>query len=813
MQRFMSPASSATYTAAGQQEQVPQSSREAIRSTVRNSLAYGISEQRGMSHVDALALVGELDDVRPYVPHLASWASEWAAKRGHARPGNAATFVRRWIKASFPAEFAHGRSRGGYDMLPHAWAPVIDHVDDLPGLSKKSVRQMKTDIARIARVAFRRGADGPSQLPLREVLEQWMADAGHSPASTNNAISAYRRASASLQLVAGPLVLVSYAADHHPYARNLRHMEEVDALVGDQPDGRRARGLTTIEILAVVAPPWANAYTEWTTVHPTRAATRKGLLSAIDRIVACLIRQGRQGLLLEAPLALFEHIDVTDELAGNIACSGGAAAAAALGRAAVQRRVPVLWTLLDILAPIVRERSPLTAKRAFYPPTLIRDTVALFYWMNAVYKPTFVEHAPERWSVIETQFRRLEAHLKATNDVAEITGSKDKVLAIGTITLPQLVCVGLPRFAAHVHALERKWNALAVACANKGRASLSHNLERRAYREYEARLEQYVALASFTADPLREKNGSNAVLGDAGEIRIDVAYDEAGAPLRILGVKSVYSGPGAANPAAALKVPDKDERTWTWSPAMIDFRLLLKYLMIPRRRRIMARGLLRTSEHLATAPSGDATQARPSGVFEYSLQADLALSRIALFVSPSDLGASASFGYAKGAISELYGRGLHFVCTTILGRTGIPAYDECGTGRWRCLFACHIARLHWGTYWFGVRGEDGPVRRNTDGSETRYGGKQIAMDATTDLACTIEEDYEAVGSVMRDRMRNAIDNWEHPRAYDQWMDRAYLLEEIDWLSESLPLPLHLSTAPAPLSTPRAPRLRRQRTAR
>jgi len=252
-------------------------------------------------------------------------------------------------------------------------------------------------------------------------------------------------------------------------------------------------------------------------------------------------------------------------------------------------------------------------------------------------------------------------------------------------------------------------------------------------------------------------------------------------------VKSFFTGSGGDNPAAALKVPDKDDRVWTWAPAMIDHDLLLAYLLGPRRERLERRGLI-------------------SG--EYRLESDLSEGRFALFVSPLSSGSNPQAGLASGYVSDRYGQALHFVITRVLGRPGVPPYSACGKGKWRSLFAAHVTRLLWGTYWCGVRGEDGPIRLNADGSTSRFSGRQISADATNDLISTIEADYAEVSPVMRDRMRDAARTWEDPRAYDQWMDRAYLLEPIDWATESVPRPEHLSSSHAEAGRP--PRMRRSR---
>ncbi len=765
------------------------STAEAMNSTVTNAVATGVSERLAISHRDALDRISDGLDVLPYIPHLEAYAEAWARARGHVRPGNARTLVRRWRRLALPKEYAHGRSRGGFDLLPPAWAPVLTAVDEMAGLSVKSRRQGRTDVARIARAAFRYGVDGPAQLPPRPVLERWLLDAGCSSASVKNAIGAYRRATRHLAAAAPHLVLVHYAENPHPAARNLRHMPEVDRMVGLRPDGRRARELTTIEILDYVAPQFAAAFREWETVRAARPDTRQKLLSAIDRTVAALIRAGDTAALNEPPTVLFESI-VPDPSADDGPAVGGAAAAAlGLGRQA-RRRIPLIWKLIDEIAPQVRERSPLKAERDFYPPVLHKDVVALYYWVDNVFRPTFTEYAPERWTVIEAQFHRFEAHIKHVNRGAGIIGTKAKALLIATITLPQLVAVGLPRFANHVRGLERRWRELEAQAAGKGHQTAAHPAVRRARREYEERLEQYIVLAVITADPLREKNWANARLGTEGEIRMAVDFAPDGVPLRIREVKTLFTGTGRDNPAAALKVPHKDDRMWTWAPAMIDFGLLLDYVMGSRRERLVARGL---------APA------------DYDLAADIATGRYALFVSPANTGRRNKVGgYSKSRVSDLFGRGLHFVCTEMLCRRDIPPYEECGKGPWRSLFAAHVARLLWGTYWCGVRGEDGPVRRNADGSTTRFTGRQIATDATTDLIETIISEYQEVSAVMRDRMREAARTWEDPRAFDQWLDRAYLLEPIDWAREPIPLPSHLRDARAPTHHP--VRMRRRRAA-
>lgn len=774
-------------------ESVPdlsESTIAAMSSTVANALAFGMARRERIEHREALRMIESGADVTPHLCHLDAYARDWARERNHVRPGNAVNLVRRWRRLALPVEYAHGRSRGGVTMLAPAWAPVVDAFGDIPGLTAQSRKQSRSDVARVARVAFMHGVDGPAELPPRPVLESWLRDGGWSAASIKNAIGAYRRAVGFLAKTSPELKLVRYTTNPHPNARNLRHMPEVDVLIAKTSEELRAYQLTTLEILDHVAPAYANAYREWEVVRSCRPQTKKKLLAAIDRIVAELIRSNQGDALLAGPTALFETI-MPDPRAEADGPRGGGAAAAALGLgAAHQRRIPLLWRLFDDVSPNIRSNSPLFAARTFYPPTLQKDLVALFYWMESVYKAVFNEYAPERWTLIESQYKRLSEHMSRVNDEAAIQGTKAKSLLIELITLPQLVAVGMPGMAAHVRILRDEWQALELEAAAKAHTPAVHARVRRAKRKYERRLEQYIALAVLTADPLRQKNWTYARLGHQGEVRPKVEYDGTGHPVRIIEVKSFFTGNGGDNPAAALKVPDKEDRVWTWAPAMIDHDLLLAYIMGPRRERLERRGLITT---------------------DYRLESDLVDGRFALFVSPCSTGGHPHAGLAEGYVSDRYGRALHFVVTTVLGRPGVPSYSACGKGKWRGLFAAHVTRLLWGTYWCGVRGEDGPIRLNADGSTSRFSGRQISADATTDLISTIEADYAEVSPVMRDRMRDAARTWEDPRAYDQWMDRAYLLEPINWAAESVPRP----ESPAGLDTEerRQPRMRRSRRRR
>jgi hypothetical protein len=62
----------------------------------------------------------------------------------------------------------------------------------------------------------------------------------------------------------------------------------------------------------------------------------------------------------------------------------------------------------------------------------------------------------------------------------------------------------------------------------------------------------------------------------------------------------------------------------------------------------------------------------------------------------------------------------------------------------------------------------------------------------------VSEEYTAALDRLRYLQRQDPASWEHPRVYDEWMDRAYWGEAVPWGAEpNLPLPPHIAALREP----------------
>lgn len=776
---------------------------DAMISSTRQTVLHILEERLGISEAEAVARL-KTENIRPYLPLL-----EAAAKRraqGHARAGNASGHVRRVLRILHPAEFGRPRSKGGTVAVQPAWDAILAACAEVWS-DPQTIRQYRSDIARLARLTFAAGFANPAELPERAVVEELLREAGLSANSISGSITGYRKAVAWLRQQGREVLANDLPQRVSARERGLRSLPS-HAFEG-LPEGASPATMRADSLLPHIAPAIAEAHQEWVTEGggaSLRPATRNDVLRTLSLVVAHLYRHPEllansrhpsgtpASPLAELDLAELWELDYASTVEAVAVASSRAAARAlkAIGGQAVA--TPLVWKLVEDLAGEIT----MLVKGQPYSKAAVKILESLWSLTRGLYEESFRAVAPARWVAMRTRYNIQWTKMDSANAEAKVTGMKNKALLIRTITLPLVVCVCLPRMAARVRRYQRVWEAARDRAITAGHDDpLAHHGARRAYVRYEDVLEEYVAFAVFTADPLRNKNIHYGWLGDEGEFRPTVRYDAQGLPVAIEGMASFFTAHGGRNAEAAFKQPDAQDRLWRWAPAMIELDLVLAYLMGPRRDRIIERGLLT-----------DATGA-PVTRDTYSLQEDLRQGTLALFISPGDTNTHPHGAYGSDKISDLYGRALHYCVTRILKVKGVPAYDDCGAGsEWRGLLSGHSVRLLWSTYWLGIREEHGP--RHRDGRV--ISGIRIAMDATSDEEKTLRDEYTDVAAAVRDRMRDPAGEWSHPRTYDSWMDRVYLLERIDWTREELPLPPTVLQDDAKEEAPRQVRIRRRRAA-
>ena len=414
--------------------------------------------------------------------------------------------------------------------------------------------------------------------------------------------------------------------------------------------------------------------------------------------------------------------------------------------------------LLKREAPSARRRSPFPSVRSAmsgYTEALHRDLVALGSVVRRVHGPDLASTkggSPVRWDGIIASYERLERTVRTAVLKGLPNEAKNKVQVIEQITLPQAVCVGLPWFRRFVVEPARvAYHAATAEALAAGHTAVHPQVVARG-RAYLRVLEEYLMTALVLEDGLRVKNYCNATWGRGGNL---VPTYRGGV---LVALRSQWVG-NVADPAG-LKVwhikgvrqhrPLRDVR-----PGYVDLGLLDEYVHGFREGLLRARGLLAPGEPYNPEDG-----------------------RFPLFVSTrSPRGGrrrkfKAPCSYTEHVVSiDRVGRTLHRLAREALGRE-IPPWNACGA-RWRAAWAAHVTRLLTVTYWLGVR-------RNPD----------VATLLTMDRESVLLDHYKVELTYLADRMHGTVSTWEHPAAYDAWMDRLYFGKEaFDPLDNAaLPLP-------------------------
>lgn len=129
-------------------------------------------------------------------------------------------------------------------------------------------------------------------------------------------------------------------------------------------------------------------------------------------------------------------------------------------------------------------------------------------------------------------------------------------------------------------------------------------------------------------------------------------------------------------------------------------------------------------------------------------------------------------------VSHQVGRELHYLVKKFLRPQDkkLPEWEALDKS-WHALWCQHISRLLNTSYWGGIRHD-----------------WDRACLLSKDTKETLLKEYTVVDVALRDKLRGDSSHWEHPKAFDRWMDRFYdRFEVFDPLDDpELPLPPHLA---------------------
>jgi hypothetical protein len=705
----------------GEAQQVTPAARDAMVSSVRTALRRAVGPQ----DIDTV-------DLRPLLETLPEHARLHAEERHHERPANAADRVRRFIHVVEGRAFV--RARGGLAYVLPDWRPLYQAIAAL----KKTRPERASAILRLQNVALLGGTiHDPRNLPDRATVMGWARAQQYNRTAIKRMLDAYRLARRLLAASQPTLQLPDLDAGGRSDLRGV-------LTIPDLPARLAAAGYTgsanpsAAEVVRLIAPKLGQAMDHYLTSAQGRnlsPESRKRVVGAVSRLVAELIRAGYE----PASLTLLDLVD--ESIHGHGASAENVLLAEVLGpEATATTATTLLRHVLDRAAVASAARSPLKVLEAeaappqaptapsFYTRTVRRDAEILWNITQCVYG-AMKGRARHRWEPVEAAFRDVLAHVKAHNKRVRLLNQKDKLRLLANVTLPQLVCIGLP--ALRRKALKLRAHYRRALRHHRGNATAAAVL--RARKRYATWLRRYLVLAVMASDGLRVKNYAGARVGPDGHLRPTVRRDRrTGRWLALTRVETYWRG--FDEPQVCLKVKTDEnggERTRygrALRPGIVDHALLLDYWTDVRLDDLMSCGLL--TSRAAYDPDAD---------------------RFALFVSPRSRKADGR--YTSTALSVICGRALHWVCIHALNRTGIPAWrDPARTTEWRSLLAGHVIRLLIATYWGGIRQAWERARILTD-----------------DTAETLVRSYSKVSARMEEL--KLVAGVENPTHFDAFMDQ------------------------------------------
>jgi hypothetical protein len=653
-----------------------------------------------------------------YADDLSRYAVADAKERGIKDIAGRATRCRRFV-ATVDGRVRE-RRRPGRDAVPESWLPLYDAAVEA-GLG----RSYLSHITRLAGLLGPKGCRTPAEIPLRNTLFQLFVDTGVVPRGTMDPLlNTYRRV--RLLMLERGFGTDLPDIDRCPITseRGLRGLPDIVERLEAKGYTGPVRALEVEQVVHLLAPRWhavMQAYIERHETPSNRKSLRKKVVGASSRFLAALVQSGFGNLESAHPTSLFlRKVDtgetIDDEVIGGVEWqeefleSLGLTADSEHGDAAT-RSVRLFELLAYEVAHESAENSPReaveldgTRKRAepaFWTNTVIQDVrifgeLALLGGRNS----SIFRKAPGLQEEARAEWRGFLRVMKEANSGVRFAGVKAKTRALELLTFPMILCLGLPALVRRAARLRERWHA-ALLCHGHNPDHLS---VQRAENKLDEAILDYLIVAIFSADGLRLANYANARLGELGRETMVENRTDAGEVVRsychikpilgpdaerLIGVQTNFYGDDHAAVKLKIdKVPGSDE--WRehphWlRPGVVDREILWDMLIRIRPKRLAAQGLIPASA-------------------EYDIRRDIREQHFALFVSPKrseDPYKAATGAYCDSAISDRYGRVLHWICTEVLSRD-LPEYGPELKRRYPNVFSAHISRLIAGSYLFGV---------------------------------------------------------------------------------------------------------------
>jgi hypothetical protein len=765
-------------------DEVTDASKPALKSAALDAVRYALrSGDQLPTREEALAA-----DVRPLLAVLPAAARVAAVAKNHRSPGDHEGRARRFVEV-----LTGGRSVDRSKLrfpCPDSWQPLVDAIPDR--------NNANGEMAFLHRCCVVAGvSDAPSTMPSYEQIVEAARHINGEKAvnrATKASMSQYRTARKRLLSSAkngeqrealkrcfGPLPTAHSARTSH-LGVEAATVELLEA------SGLVAAGMTPDDMFRALAPGLADDFDYWmeTPGNQRSDAFQAQCHGTLLRVAGWVIRAGYGSRLRQMTLLDFYLIEIqTDDpvalnprIARQVNESDEDAATISLLELAAEGEAEA-----SLRRSTVTEAGTVGVDvngRPWFTEAIHANCSRLWAMTAGVYRDLGARggEPAKRWALVAARWGRFQKQLTDRKIPAEHRIlAKDKLKMVQTVTLPQLVCIGMPLRRREVRALREEWMET-VRRATEARHADPHShpeVVEVETRYFDAAL-PFTILSLAVDDGLRRKQYTRGRLGNNANFRIALERDGANQAVGIARLTTHWSG--EKRDPAHLKIRDK------------------KKLVTRRDGRIVRRGFV---DHIVLwdlirhwRPRQLVANGSLSDLAAYDLETDLRKGQFALFPSAKDVARPEK---SRTDIGDLFGKELHYIVGTWL-RPDLPAWDDLGP-EWRSLWAIHITRLLIGSHWGGAR-------------ENWKAASYLTMDTES----TLRDEYSEIDEGLQDRLGPEESNWEHLRAYNHWLDRLYFnFEEFDPTEDpDLPLPPHLreQIQSAPTLPAKKRRIRRAR---
>lgn len=771
---------------------IPTSSRAAIASTVLTAVRHALRTGDGEHELASKETAME-HDIRDLVPSLHVHAKKAAQLRKHRSPADAEARAHRFVEWLTGGRRFDERSRVDWPCPP-AMLPLVVHATPVNARSQLALLHRLSVLAGVQ--------EAPQRFPSYETLVQMVLDleapvrAGISPDRDAVAVATQRVASAlSCYRIARKAMLENAAADAEreavrtafapcpkPPVGRAVHIgvhEEVHELARTQ--GLAPDEMTAFGFLRAVNPALAEDYELWRD-GPGREQSE----SFVEQCEDALVRVGGWAVTA-GQLAEFRNAEGLDDLfamqiesARRVKLSPRelreARKRGTAGEELSVQRVSLLESLVEAAAPGALARStvaaddvPLKDGKPYLVYSLYATCTRLWSMTHDLYAPTAGQRpeSAQRWALASANWGHLLEELKARRLKGEyIRNAKDKEKLVKVVTLPQLLCIAFPLRRRELRALKARWHQARADALAKGHDPDSHAAVNAAGEAYLTQAARHVMLAITLDDGMRRKQYLRGRLGyhkNFHPIWHRCGARPNGAIEGIKGLQTNWDGNKSDHAHFKVRERGKSRKLDTRygrdvRPGTVDMEILWDVISLWRPRQLVRAGLV------------------PS-LAAYDLETDMREGQWALFPSYERTSRADN---SRTDVSEKVGRELHYLVRTFLrppveGDEVVPAWDALDES-WRCLWAQHVTRLLNTSYIGGVRGD-----------------WEAATYLMKDTEQTLKNEYSVVNSAIKDKLGFDVSNWEHPNAFDAWMDRLLKgREAFDPLDDpALPLPEHV----------------------